>query len=107
MIPKNKRVKDSKLAKHMKEEVGCCECCGSYYFLEWAHIISRGANGPDIRENGCVLCGPARYGAGCHGANHKGKISQEQLFEIAARREGITPEECRARVRRAMGYNVY
>lgn len=109
MIPKNKRVKNPKLLKELKEEMGCCEYCGSPFNLEAAHIIAKGmggAKGPDIRENIAVLCGPARFGAGCHGAEHRGKISKDQLIEIVARREGIMPEECRRRVRRAMGYNV-
>ncbi|SMC63574.1 hypothetical protein [Sporomusa malonica] len=106
MIPKNVRVKNPKLLKQLKKEVGCCEKCGSHFNLESAHLISKGANGPDIRENVAILCGPARYGAGCHGAEHRGKISKYELFEIVAKREGITPEECRTRVRRAMGYEV-
>ncbi len=109
MIPKNKRINDPKLLRELKEELGCCEYCGSPFNLEAAHIVAKGmggAKGPDIRENIAVLCGPARFGAGCHGAEHRGRISKEELWDIVARRENITPDECYKRVRRAMGYDV-
>ena len=103
-IPKNKRAADKKLAKRMKEEIGCCERCGSTKYLEWAHIKSKGSGGPDIPQNGVVLCGPASMGMGCHGLEHKGKIDKEELWKLAARREGIGVEECKAIVREDMGY---
>lgn len=59
-----------------------------------------------MRENIVILDGPAAFQKGCHGANHMGKISKHELFEIAARREGISAEECERRVRRKMVYNV-
>lgn len=60
-----------------------------------------------MRENLVVLCGPASYQQGCHGLNHTGRVSQEELFRIAAKREGIDDaDECRRRVRRRMGYYV-
>lgn len=112
-FPKHKTKKDPKLIKQMKEEIDCCELCGSFSFdgftLEAAHIEAKGmggAKGPDIRENIVIACGPAALGAGCHGAQHKGLISKEKLWRAAARREKITVKECKLRVRRAMGYNV-
>lgn len=105
-IPKNKRYVDKTLPKRMKKELGRCEGCGSRMYLEWAHIISKGAGGPDMRENGCLFCGPACLGMGCHGADHRGEIGKERMWRIAAKREGISVAECKRRVRRAMGYAV-
>ena len=50
------------------------------------------------------MCGPASMGMGCHGLEHKGKIDKEELWKLAARREGIGVEECKAIVREDMGY---
>jgi hypothetical protein len=88
----------------MKSKIGHCERCLSKQYLEWAHIKSKGSGGPDIPQNGVVLCGPAAMGMGCHGAEHRGEIDKEELWQIAARREKISVEECKAIVRRAMGY---
>jgi len=109
MFPKHKTKKDRKLLDSIKEKMGCCELCGSTFALEAAHIEAKGmggCNGPDIPENITVLCGPSRFQQGCHGLNHKGKISKDQLYKLAAKRQGITIEECKLTVRRAMGYNV-
>ena len=111
-IPKNKRISNPKLLKQMKEEIGHCEYYGpDFYFecLEAAHIVAKGmggAKGPDIRENIVVVSGPARFGRGAHGLQHKGLIPIEAFWKIAAEREGITVEECKKRVRKAMGYNA-
>ena len=108
MFPKHPRIKNKKLISEMKQEITMCELCGGFSFsascLEAAHIKSKGSSGPDMRENIVVICGPANMQKGCHGMSHKGKIPQERLWEVAARREGITVEECKQRVRRAMGY---
>ncbi len=109
--PKHKTIKDLKLRKKIKEDAnGHCEFCGVFSrCLETAHVIAKGmggCNGPDIRENLLALCGPAAMGAGCHGAEHRGRISEAELFEIVARREKKTAEECRVIVRQAMGYDV-
>lgn len=105
MFPKAK-LRDKKAIEKLKKEHKFCEMCGHTKSLEVAHIISKGAGGPDMLENMVVLCGPAACQQGCHGLNHAGKLSSEQMFYIAARREKITTEECRKRVRRRMGYNV-
>jgi hypothetical protein len=98
--------RNPKLIREFRKEIDCCERCGSQYCLEVAHITSKGAGGPDIRENILKLCGPASMGMGCHGADHRGEIPKEELYGIAGRREGLTAEECRRRTRRAMGYDV-
>lgn len=105
MFPKHKP-RDPAFMKRFRKEHDCCEKCGKKHYLEIAHIISKGAGGPDMEENVVMLDGPASLQQGCHGANHIGDISQEDLFEIAASRIGITPEECRLRVLRRMGRNV-
>lgn len=109
MFPKHVTVRDPKLIKKMKEETDYCEICGSPFNLEAAHIEAKGmggAHGPDIPENIVIACGPAAVGAGCHGAQHKGRLSIEAFWKVAARRENITVDECKLRVRRAMGYDV-
>lgn len=109
MFPKHETKRDPKLIKQMKQEIDCCEICGSPFNLEAAHIEAKGmggANGPDMRENIVIACGPASMGAGCHGAQHRGKISKEVFWRAVARREHITVKECKLRVRRAMGYDV-
>jgi hypothetical protein len=103
MFPKHRRVKSQKTINQLKKQIDCCERCGSRLFLEAAHIIGKGRLGPDMRENIVILCGPAAWGKGCHGADHQGKIQEDELFAIAAKREGITLSECRLRVRVAMG----
>ena len=108
MFPKA-NVKDKKLRRQFSKEHDCCEKCGAtgeYVVLEVAHVVDKGAGGPDMRENLIKLCGPAALQMGCHGKVHMGKISEEDLFEIVAKREGLTAKECRRRVRRKMGYNV-
>ncbi|MPM67514.1 hypothetical protein SDC9_114437 [bioreactor metagenome] len=108
-FPKHKTKRDPKLIIKLKAEMDCCEICGSPFNLEAAHIIAKGfggGKGPDMRENITVICGPASMGKGCHGAQHRGELSVEALWQAAARRERITVEECKLRVRRAMGYNV-
>jgi len=100
------KIRDPAFMRRFRKEHKCCEICGKEDCLEIAHIISKGAGGPDMEENVVMLDGPAAFQAGCHGANHMGKISKKKLFEVAARRIGITQEECERRVRRRMGYNV-
>lgn len=55
-----------------------------FYCLEVTHVKGKGCSGPDIKENCLKLCGPASMGMGCHGADHKGDITDDELFAIAA-----------------------
>ena len=109
-IPKHKRVSDPKGMKRVKA-IDFCERCGrvsnGFYNLEVAHVISRGAGGPDIKENCIKLCGPAAMSAGCHGLNHKGRVGQNELFEIIANREGKAVEEIKKIVHRAWRFYEY
>ncbi|MEN6568041.1 MAG: hypothetical protein ABFC57_17290 [Veillonellales bacterium] len=88
-----------------------CERCGrrsnGYFNLETAHVISRGAGGPDIKENCLKLCGPAAMSMGCHGADHRGEISNNELFGIIAAREGKTLDEIKDIVHKAWRYGRY
>lgn len=104
-LQKNKP-RDPAFIRKFRKEHKCCEICGSENCLEVAHIISKGAGGPDIEENVIMLDGPAAFQKGCHGANHIGKLNQDELFKFAAQRIGITPDECKRRVRRRMGFDV-
>ena len=104
MIAKHKRIVNKKLLNEMKA-IDYCERCGNTRYIENAHIISRGAGGPDIRENIARLCGPASCGMGCHGSQHKGNISKDELFLIVARREGKTLEAIKEIVNKAWRLN--
>ncbi|MDU2064410.1 MAG: HNH endonuclease [Sporomusaceae bacterium] len=88
-----------------------CERCGrpgnGFLVLEVAHVISRGAGGPDIKENCLKLCGPAWAGAGCHGLNHKGKVKPDELFSLIAAREGKSVEEIKEIVHKAWRFSIY
>lgn len=56
MYPKIK-LHDPAVIRKMCQEQPYCERCGSPRALEVAHIISKGAGEPDIRENLVMLCG--------------------------------------------------
>ncbi|HHV39694.1 MAG TPA: HNH endonuclease [Tepidimicrobium sp.] len=47
------------------------------------HIITKGCGGPDHRYNLITLC------AECHTRTHAGRISQDCLWRIVGRREGV------------------
>lgn len=81
MFPKSPRIKNPKIAKQLKTEIGYCELCGSQSFLEAHHCKSRGAGGGDTRENLIVLCYL------CHRQAHNGKIAREVLSNIVHKRE--------------------
>ncbi|MDT8901848.1 hypothetical protein [Anaeroselena agilis] len=112
MFAKHPRVKNPKLLTQMKKEIGHCEYYGpdfNFECLEAAHIEAKGmggGKGPDIRENIVILSGPASFGKGAHGAHHRREITNDELYVIAARREGISVEECKAKVKAAMGKTV-
>ena len=109
-IPKNKRVVDKAGMKKVKT-IDHCEKCGrwtdGFFNLEVAHVIGKGAGGPDIKENCIKLCGPASMQAGCHGANHAGEISKDELFAKIAEREGKPVEEIKEIAHRAWRFGEY
>lgn len=77
-VEKPVRRKDSKLWKALSR-LPYCEHCGRRVGVSHNHHIrSRGAGGPDSRENCLALC-PA-----CHDDAHRGKISREKLLAIAS-----------------------
>lgn len=90
MLEKKKRVVDPKGMKKVKA-IDHCEKCGrmsnGFYNLEVAHVKGKGCSSPDIKENCLKLCGPASMSRGCHGADHRGEITDNELFEIIAKRE--------------------
>ncbi len=110
MFPKVKRVIDKAGMKKVKA-IDHCEKCGrwpdGFYNLEVAHVYGKGPGGPDIKENCLKLCGPASMQAGCHGADHAGKISNEELFAVIAEREGKTPEEVEEIAHKAWRFGIY
>ena len=65
-----------------------CECCGvSVAGCDPAHIYSRGAGRVDIASN---FVGLANL---CHTKSHAGhQPNRKRLLEIAAKREGTTPQ---------------
>lgn len=67
---------------------GLCEWCGKKTSnRDPHHIFSKGAGRVDIKENIIAL---DRH---CHTMVHSGAITRSQMLEIAAKREGTTPEE--------------
>ena len=85
-VPKRKRIKDRVTLKEMRKPY--CERCGDKAYGGVHHVISKGSGGPDHFSNLVQLC------KNCHifGA-HTGHISKDELFEVIAKREGVTPEE--------------
>lgn len=68
---------------------GLCECCGvpCPESRECHHVFTRGAGGPDIRENLIGLCFQ------CHRRFHDGhEPRRETMLAIIAEREGKTVE---------------
>lgn len=93
MIPKLKRVRDPKAILGARKLY--CERCRRPAFGEPHHIFTRGAGGPDIKENLIQLCT-------CHDLAHRGKIPRQELMEIVARREGTTADEIERIIRGKM-----
>ncbi len=110
MLEKKKRIVDPKGMKKVKA-IDYCEKCGmesnGFYCLEVAHVKSKGCSGPDIKENCLKLCGPASMGMGCHGADHRGEITDDELFTIIARRENKTLEVIKEIVHKAWRFREY
>ena len=100
------KARDPAFLRRFRKEHKCCEICGAEHNLEIAHIISKGAGGPDMEENVLMLDGPAALQQGCHGANHLGTLTKERMFYYVGKRIGVSAEECERRVRRKMGYDV-
>jgi len=110
MLVKPHRIVDKTGMKKVKA-IDHCERCGreanGFFNLEVAHVIGKGAGGPDIKENCLKLCGPACMSAGCHGADHRGKIGNDELFGLIAEREGKTLDEIKDIVHRAWRFGEY
>jgi len=105
-VPKPKRIVDKQGMKKVKG-IDHCERCGSIYCLEVAHVHGKGCGGSDIKENCLKLCGPAAMSAGCHGAHHRGEITNDELFGIIARREGKPVEVIKEIAHRAWRFGEY
>lgn len=96
MIPKVKRLTDSKTVQACRKE--WCEVCGQRSYGEPHHIITRGAGGPDHRYNLIQLCWVCHYGK-----VPAAELPKEILFGFVAKREGVTVaiiEETLNRIRR-------
>lgn len=95
------KVIDKKLLAEFRTP-GPCEFCGIYCKVrEPAHIYSVGAGRLDIRENLVALGSTRLFLCTCHSDSHAGcRPTRIDLLEIAARREGTTPEEITEKVYR-------
>lgn len=81
---KPRRKKDKKAIEAIRKRH--CELCGrSDARLEVHHVITKGCGGPDHQHNLITLC------AECHTKTHAGRISQDCLWRIVGRREGVEP----------------
>jgi hypothetical protein len=93
-FPKMKRTTNLLAIKEVRTTT--CEFCGEPAYGEPHHIRTRGAGGPDIKENLIQLCGR------CHVEAQEHKIKPHELIQIVAQRENTTPEQ----VYRAIGWPV-
>jgi hypothetical protein len=75
-----------------------CQLCGALcpHGTEAHHLYSRGAGGPDIRENLIGLGGP--WNCGCHRRWHEGLIPRRELEAAVEAREGLPPGAVREKV---------
>lgn len=85
-IPKPRRIRDPGAIAEARRDY--CEYCGRVSHGGPHHIVTRGAYGPDIVCNLVQLCYDCHYGK-----VPSGKLSKQALFELVARREGMTVEE--------------
>ena len=87
-VPKRKRINDKVVRQEARKPY--CEACGKATLAgEGAHHIgSKGAGFPDHPWNLIMLCNE------CHIYKaHGGHYSKRFLFEIVAKREGVSVEE--------------
>ncbi len=90
------KIKNQKLLDEFRTP-GPCEYCGKpCKKREPAHIISRGAGGPDFRCNLVALGSTREFACSCHSDNHAGaNPNTHDLFRIASRREKTFPMAAR------------
>ena len=94
-FPKYSRVRNQKTIDECKRDY--CEICGVRTGNEPHHIISRGAGGPDIKENLIQLCPK------CHSEAHNGKYTKDYLFDIIGRRLKIDRDKIKEIIRKTRG----
>ena len=83
---------------------GICEYCRrTVRNREPHHLFCRGMGGAcqlDVMINLMALCATFSGGQHCHHRYHFGIIPKRELIAIVAHREGMTPEELEAEIRR-------
>jgi len=79
--------KNREISPSERLSAGWCEYCGRPGCTEKHHIKTRGAGGPDVRENLIRLC------VECHRLAQEYRIDRLELVQVVARREGISPQE--------------
>ena len=88
-VPKRKRINDKTVRRDARKPY--CEVCGkATQEGEGAHhVISKGSGGADHPWNLVMLCNP-----NCHiHKAHGGHYSKRFLFEVIAKREGVSVDE--------------
>lgn len=102
ILSKLTTIKSRSTIKEIREESGhACEYvdlsseerCNHSAEGEPHHIRTRGAGGEDIRENLIHLCGYH------HRLLHDGNLDRNELIQIVAKREGVSPEEIAERLK--------
>lgn len=91
-VPKTTRVVDRKAIA--AERKPYCEVCGAQAHGEPHHIKTKGSGGHDIRENLIQLCWSCHYEK-----VPAAQLPKDRLFEIVARRMGLSLEEVQRRVK--------
>jgi len=85
-VPKQIRLIDSRV--YYEAQKFYCEACGARAYGGPHHIVTRASGGPDHFYNLIQLCHNCHYGA-----LPSGQVSQVELFNIVADREGVSAEK--------------
>lgn len=86
MIPKPRSLRDLRAIKRARKRY--CENCPGKWKLEVHHIIPKSVCRLDHPLNLVTLCGHCHYDL-----IPSGKLTQEMLFEVVAKREGLILDE--------------
>lgn len=87
------RVINDKLLREFRMMGVCAWCNRRFPEVDPAHIYSRGAGRVDIRCNIVNLCRKCHTTSGTANEGNGQHPNRQDLLEISAKREGMTPDE--------------